>query len=212
MSAVVDIAWSPRRAGVLAVASSQSRSVNFYSTIRPPTEAVTRVPIHSITVTDPIRSLSWQQQSPQSIKMSSGGVEYATGSGSGSGSGTSGSGLQYPLPGGGKSRNKSGYGTYSASRSCRLLISTSGGFADVDVVESIGLGVGACSMVAVGSAKAVDVTRGWCTPPPPLHPPSVTFISLAVPRYPLYALCPSLILSTLPHHLRSCNHLHFSPF
>ena len=42
------------------MASSQSRSVNFYSTIRPPTESVTRVPIHSITVTDPIRSLSWQ--------------------------------------------------------------------------------------------------------------------------------------------------------
>ena len=60
MAAVVDIAWSPRRAGVLAVASSQSRNVNFYSTIRPPTESVTRVPIHSITVSDPIRSLSWQ--------------------------------------------------------------------------------------------------------------------------------------------------------
>ena len=41
-----------------------------------------------------------------------------------------------------------------------MLIGTSGGFADYDVVESVGLGVGACSMVAVGSAKAVDVTRG----------------------------------------------------
>jgi hypothetical protein len=59
-AAVVDVAWSAARAGVLAVAANQSRNVNFYSTMRPLTEVVTRTPFYSITVEDQVRSLSWK--------------------------------------------------------------------------------------------------------------------------------------------------------
>ena len=42
----------------------------------------------------------------------------------------------------------------------RLLIATSSGFADVDVVESVGLGVGAEGSFAVGSSKYVMMHNG----------------------------------------------------
>jgi hypothetical protein len=93
--------------------------VNFYSTIRPVTELVTRIPFHTITAADPVKSLSWK----------TGATAFDADS------------------------------SNTSSRSNRLLVATTSGFADVDVIESVGLGQGAGGRVAVAAGRSVDIVR-----------------------------------------------------
>lgn len=147
--------------GVLAVATNQSRNVNFYSTVRPVTELVSRTPFHTITVGDPVRCLTWKigaaptvpllASAPSSSTVSMGGSAYASSSdkaaiNNGNNINSVGSFLVEP-----KEKD--------FLRSNRLLVATTTGFADLDVIESIGLGLGSGGCVAVGAGKHVDITN-----------------------------------------------------
>lgn len=129
VAAVVDIAWSAARAGVLAVAVNQSRNVNFYSTIRPITEVATRTPFYSITVEDQVKSLSWK------------------------------TGLTTGNTGDSSLDTTKGVEFKELMRSNRLLVATTSGFSDVDVIESVGLGLGSLGCVAVGARKHVNISN-----------------------------------------------------
>jgi hypothetical protein len=59
-SSVVDVAWSNSRQNVLAVATSHQRNISLYSTVKNLSEVVTRIPIHTIPINEPVKCLSWQ--------------------------------------------------------------------------------------------------------------------------------------------------------
>lgn len=143
--------------GVLAVATNQSRNINFYSTIRPVTELVSRTPFHTITVADPVKSLTWK-----------------IGSGSGSNIEAIGAGQMQTLNLDTTAHCNSNNNNKSSSietkdkeknflRSNRLLVATTAGFADMDVIESVGLGQGTKGCVAVGAGKHMGIvdTSMW---------------------------------------------------
>ena len=140
------------------MATNQSRNINFYSTIRPVTELVSRTPFHTITLADPVKSLTWK-----------------TGSGSRLGSGATGGQTQAlnletvvncsNTSTSNNKRNNIEMNSKDADflRSNRLLVATTTGFADMDVIESVGLAQGARGCVAVGAGKDMDIvnTNSW---------------------------------------------------
>ena len=153
--------------GVLAVATNQSRHVNFYSTVRPVTELISRAPFLTITVIDPVKSLSWKMGSvPPPVNAM---PQAHTGHGA----------PIYGLNPDNKNitininnntieskdrdrdreRDRDRDILKEPLRSNRLLVATTSGFADLDVVESVGLGLGAGGCVAVGSGRHVNMVN-----------------------------------------------------
>lgn len=57
---VVDISWSPTRSNVIAVATSHQKAIQFYNTIKSLPEVFTKMPYHTITTSDQVKSISWQ--------------------------------------------------------------------------------------------------------------------------------------------------------
>ena len=135
----------------MAVATNQSRNVNFYSTVRPVTELISRTPFHTITVADPVKSLSWKMASIGTSTVNINTTNTDTGVHGFSPSNLIGSSTDV------RENRK------EMLRSNRLLIATTGGFADINVIESVGLGQGAEGCVAVGAGRHVDImnTTTW---------------------------------------------------
>ena len=148
--------------GVLVVATNQSRHVNFYSTVKPVTELVSRTPFHTITVADPVKSLTWKVGSvPPAINL----IPGVDGSGESKSSNMNmntnmnmSSSMDNNIPNmGGSSSFINDNKDRDFLRSNRLLVATTSGFADLDVIESVGLGLGAGGCVAVGSGRHVHI-------------------------------------------------------
>lgn len=137
--------------GVLAIAYNQSKLVNFYNTIRPVTELITRSPFLNVTVQDTVKSLSWRNWSGSGVGA---GVEGGDNmlysylnSNSNASSNTNNSNTVSNVS---NTNNNSTYNINTTTttnntpentehlRSNRLLIATSSGFADVNVIESVG--------------------------------------------------------------------------
>eukprot|EP01041_Mallomonas_annulata_P001294 gene1294-2503_t len=72
-SAVMDVAWSTSRPSLIAVASSHSKKLPFFSVSKPmSTDGSTiRTPVFSITVDHPMKSLSWSSHTSHLISTSS---------------------------------------------------------------------------------------------------------------------------------------------
>ena len=131
--------------------------------MRPVTELISRAPFHTITVADPVKSLSWKMGSlPSPLNAM---PQAHTGHGA----------PIYGLNPDSKNINININNNTIESkererdrdrdrdvlkeylRSNRLLVATTSGFADLDVVESVGLGLGAGGCVAVGSGRHVNM-------------------------------------------------------
>jgi hypothetical protein len=145
--------------GVLAVATNQSRNVNFYSTVRPVTELVSRTPFHTITVGDPVKSLTWKIGTAPAVPLPTSAIGLNTSAHGYSVDRTVASNM-------GNVGNMNSTGSFLIDskekdflRSNRLLVATTTGFADLDVIESVGLGLGAGGCVAVGAGKHVDIAN-----------------------------------------------------
>ena len=141
-SAVVDVAWSNARSGVIAVATTHQRQISFYSTVKPPPEVSTRLPIYSLPVADQIKSLSWQS----SARHEEFSVDLAKG---------------LEATDEAYFEKKIG-GMYPSQSVNRLLVATSAGFLDFEVVEGAALSIGSSGHVAVSSSHIVEISQNSC--------------------------------------------------
>jgi hypothetical protein len=59
VGSIVDVAWSPLRANTLAVASTSLNYIPIYSVTRASSEMIIRSPLHSCSLPEPSKSISW---------------------------------------------------------------------------------------------------------------------------------------------------------
>lgn len=131
-SAVADVAWSTARPNVLAVITTHNRNVSFYSTaIKAPLDAATRVPFHSISASETVKALSWQN-----IDKARRQLEPLAGSHEGV--------QQIPKQ--------------ATSSLNRLLIATSSGYGDLEIKESVPLGLASGRRIAFGLSQNIYVS------------------------------------------------------
>lgn len=57
--AIVDVAWSPLRANTLAVATANLNYIPIYSVMRASSDMIIRSPLHSCSLPEPTKSISW---------------------------------------------------------------------------------------------------------------------------------------------------------
>lgn len=131
-SVVVDISWSSSRSNLLAVATTSSRYIQFYSTFKSSPESNTRTPVHSIQVNDNIKSISWQNESTRLVLLKDR-VKYEE------------TQLARPLT--------LSLTEESVSSHHKLLVATNIGISQVMVVESVGLGLGRDAVLSASGAS-----------------------------------------------------------